>query len=208
MDLQTMRTEVQARGFSHVTTALIDRWINLTYQDTNNRFPWPFLETNTSGTPPITIADFGHAISVVNLTDGLPLTQRDIRLLQDIDPALSLSGKSRHWYRDGADSNKIKVWPTGAGTVQVRYIKVAADLGTDVSVPLSPLAFHYLYVEGACMRCYRRANEGEAAADCANEIEVGIAKMAEQLLPPILEPRIPEHPAAATSPEDQQPPEA
>lgn len=178
-----MRTEVQGRGFSHVTNTFIDRWINLTYQDVNNRYPWPYLEATTSGTAPLTIADLGRILSVQDTTRALALQWRDIRTIQENDPALALSGTPRFFYRDGSVAASIKTYPTSANTISVRYTKIASDLATDVSIPILPTAFHYLLVEGACMRAYRRANEMDTAADAAQELENGIAKMHDYLIP-------------------------
>lgn len=206
MDLQTMRTEVQARGFSHVTSTYIDRWINLTMQDVNNRYPWPYLETSTSGASPVTVSDLGHVLTVNDITDRIPLQWRDIRILKEYSPALSDTGNPRFWYRDGTASNVIRTYPVNANTIEIRYHKTAADLAADGSSPLMPTAFHYILVEGACMRAYRRANELAAAADAAGEVEVGISKMAALLLPPQYneptpgEPDAPNEPGAPTPP--------
>lgn len=197
MDLATMRSEVQARGFSHVTTSLVDRWINLTYQDVNNRFPWPYLEASTSGTAPITIADLGRVLYVADTTDKIPLIHKDIRDIVQDDPGLALTGNPRFWYWDGTTTNKIQAYPTGvANTITVRYTKVASDLGSDGSVPLLPTAFHYILVEGACARCYRRANEQAAAADAMQEVESGIAKMHNLLIQQTYDPPDPGLPVA------------
>lgn len=177
-----MRAEVKARGFGHVPDSLLDRWINLTYQDINDRYPWPFLETTTSGAAPLTISDFGHALSVVNTTVEESLDWEDLRTLRERDPSLSETGTPEVWYLDGS---QLKVWPASTtDTISVRYVKVPVDLSADGDEPLLPERFHYLLVEGACQRAYRRANEQEPAADCAQEVEVGVNKMVNALLVP------------------------
>lgn len=184
MNLSQMRGEVQARGFSHVPPALIDRWINDAYQDVNDRFPWPFLFASASGTSPLTIADLAHVLMVTDTTNSAPLKYADIRDLLEGDPKLISTGASEVWYLVGGATVQIATYPTSTATYTVRYIKVPTDLTADADIPLAPVRFHDIYIEMACARCYRRANETEGANDCIGVAENEISKMQSALLVP------------------------
>lgn len=182
MDLVTIRGEVQARGQDHVSTTLLDRWINRAYQDVCDRFPWPFLEVTVTGTAPLTISDLAHALSVLDTTNDAVLEWDDPRTIIERDADLTTTGLPDSWYYEGT---ALKVYPVNTSAqLSVRYIKIPTDLVADGDTPLLPTRFHYLLVQGACVWAYERAQDRDAAADYEQRYENGIANMAAALLVP------------------------
>lgn len=182
MQLSDLRQEVQSRGFDYLPASRINTWLNWAYHDVCHRQAWPFLETTTSGVAPITISDFGHALSVVDTTGNGPLSWEDVRTLREQDPTLTGTGSPMVWYMDGS---ALTVYPASTtNTISVRYLKVPTDLSADSDTPLIPSRFHYILVEGALVKAYKDDDETASAQDAATEFEAGIMKMTNELLVP------------------------
>ncbi len=182
MQLSALRVEVQSRGFDYLPAARINTWINYAYHDVCHRQAWPFLETTTSGTAPITISDFGHALSVVDTTGNGPLQWEDMRTILEFDPSLSATGSPELWYLNGS---ALTVYPASTtNTISVRYLKVPTDLSADTDTPILPSRFHYILVEGALVKAYKDDDEEQGAQAATGEFELGLLRMQAELLVP------------------------
>lgn len=151
MILSAMRTEVQARGFDYVSTARVDAWLNDTYFEICDAMPWPFLETNVTGTSPLTITDLGKILSVVDSESDQSLSYADRRNVTAEDADLSGVGTPWVWWME---NNTITVYPgSSTDSVTVRYIKVPVVL-TASDTPVIPERWHLLIVQGAVAQGY------------------------------------------------------
>jgi hypothetical protein len=146
MILSAMRTEVQARGYDHISTTRVDQFLNDTYFEICDAMPWPFLETSVTGTSPLTITDLGKVLSVVDSLSDVSLTYADRRNVTAEDADLSDLGTPWVWWKE---NNTITVYPgSSTDTVTVRYIKVPTVL-TAADTPAIPDRYHMLIVHGA-----------------------------------------------------------
>lgn len=171
-------TEVEARGFHHIDSTRIGRWVNKRYRRVNASQPWTFLETTASGAPPLTISDLRAVLSVVDTIAEEPIYFEDVRTILENDPNLETTGSAAYWYIEGST---IAVWPVSTDAISVRYLNRPADLTTGQS-PVWPSEYHYILVEGAVADAYRNTDNFEAAGTIEQEIANDVASMGEDLL--------------------------
>lgn len=179
MNLGTIRTEVKARGHEEVSSTFLDSWINQSYQDIADRYPWPDLVTSiteTDGT--VTVADLGHVLEVTNNTTVTKMQYIDWRDLTDTDPALTDTGEPMFWYIPDAATPVVTIYPLKAHSITVKYAKIPTDLVGDSDTPLLPTRFHWLLVQGACMLSAQRDRSLDLAAEYEARYEAGIMRMA------------------------------
>lgn len=180
MQLSDIRTEVKDRGFDFVPDSRINRWVNLGLQRLYDREAWPFLETTTSGTAPLTITDVRAVLSVINTTDKSHVTWRDRRSIREEDPTLALTGTPLYWYLDG---DALTVYPANTSdTLNVLYLKEASDLTNDSDTPLLPDRWHYLAVDLAVLEAYKDTDNAESWNFLKAIVEEDIARMGAALL--------------------------
>lgn len=181
MNLEAIRTEIADRGFDFDdSTTRLDYWINRAYHQFCTREAWPFLETTTTGSSPLTITNLRAALSVVDTTNDAKLSPADIRSLSDEDPTLDATGYPESWYMDGS---ALTVYPSSSSvSLAVRYIKVPEDLSSNSDEPIIPVRFHYALVDGALVYAYRDTDNFEAAAQTREAFNEAIIEATEELL--------------------------
>ena len=184
MNLTDIRTEVEARGFDYLSADRIDTLANFYYHDICRRFPWPFLHVTASGTAPLSITDFGHALSVVDTTADTILQWEDKRTLREQDPGLDGTGNPSCWYLD-VPNNQLEVYPVNTtNTIVVDYVKVPEDLVDGTDETLIPSRFQYVLVEGIVCKAYRDDDEIDLSDAARMEYEDGLTLMRDELLVP------------------------
>lgn len=181
MTFAELQTEVQDRGFHHVSETRIARWINQAYLEICHKQDWPFRETTATGTAPLTISDLGKVLWVVDSTNDQPLRGGlDARRVQEMDPDLTATGNPARWYLTGSDT--LRVWPTNATvSVTVHYLSKPTELSGE-DEPLVPSEFQNLIVDGAVIRAYRNADESDKAKGLRADWNEEMATMYEALL--------------------------
>lgn len=185
MTFAQMLTELYARGpdWLSLNTAgqtRAKRWLNESYAELAGLEPWPFLETSTSGTAPLTISNLGDVIYVEDTTNDNRLHLLDVRSAVDDDPDLDDTGTPEGYYLDG--SSTLRVWPASTSvTVAVRYIKVPTELSADGDTLDIPSRFQGLVIDGAMVRVYQDSDEFEAAAALQQMIDMRVGKMTDAL---------------------------
>lgn len=181
--LATLRQELYDRGFDYLSTTRARYFLNRSYLRACERYPWPFLETSTTGTAPLTISDIRAVLSVTDQTIGSPLSFRDSRTVREEDPTLAATGNPDFWYLSGGTT--ITVYPPNTtNTLLVGYIQVPDELTADADVPLIPSRFQYLIVDGACWYAYRDSDNSEMADSAFQSYDDAIEEMAESLMVP------------------------
>jgi hypothetical protein len=174
---------VLARGFDPDTsTTRLNYWINRAYHRICEREAWPFLETTTTGTAPLSITDLRAVLSVVDSTNESTLTYEDFRTIREDDPTLATSGTPYCWYQSAATT--IAVYPTQAVSLSVRYLKFPTDLSSGADTPVIPTRYQYLIVEGAVGYAYRDTDNYEAAQAVEEVFDRGVLEMGDTLLVP------------------------
>lgn len=186
MNFKEVREEVVARGFDDFaeSDARIKRWVNQSYRELCDEYPWPFLEANKEGTAPLTIEDLGHVLSVTNKTNESTLAPLDRRQAVGLDPKLDdTATQPSNWYREGETT--VKVWPADtSSTFLVRYLKTPKELSEDADTLVIPAAYQDLVVDGAVIRAYKNRDNFEAAQFVRAEWERGVRQMVHALLRP------------------------
>lgn len=185
MTFLQMLTELYARGpdWLSLDTAgqtRAKRWLNEAYAELASLEPWPFLETTTSGTAPLSITNLGDVIYVEDTTNDHRLHLLDVRGAVDLDPDLDDTGTPEGYYLDG--SSTLRVWPAStSATIAVRYIKVPTELSADGDTPDMPSRFQGLVIDGAMVRVYQDSDEWKSAAALQASIDTRVAKMTDSL---------------------------
>lgn len=180
MNLGELGAELAARGFDYLSTSRQTQYINRAATMLYDAEPWPFLETSTTGTAPLTIADMRTVLYVVDLTNKEVLYATDQRSIRDRDPALGDSGRAECWYFEGDD---IAVYPLNTtDTFEVRYIQFPTALATSTDTPTIPDRYHNLIVDGAVYLAYKDTDEFANAAELKLLWDEEVVSMREKLM--------------------------
>lgn len=178
MNLQEIREEVRARGYDYVPDSRIDRWIKMVYESVCSLEPWPFLESEVTGSAPLTVHDLSQILYVAH--EDITLRGTDLRDIRDSDPALDDVGKPSNWYLEG---NTVKVWPVSTDQIWVRYIRKPPALSSNSSVPLFPEAYHdSILVDGAVIKGLKDNDEYDQAAGLQNLYDAAVQAMRDALI--------------------------
>lgn len=173
--LLTVRTEFEARGFTHLGDSRATRLINDAYQWLVKKALWPFREATSSGAAPLTIADMDVIASVVDTANGNqklhPKDRRElVRRFQD----LTTAGTPLYYYIEGG--SVVKTYPVG-GTLSVRYWKNATALSGDSDPLIVPDSWVQLVIDRAAYRGLLDAENWAGAASIKAEIADALADM-------------------------------
>jgi hypothetical protein len=181
LTLADLRTELQARGFDYVTpTTRLDAWLNRAYFETAEEENWPWLETSTSSTAPVSVTDLRDVEAVINTTQGYKLRPMDRRNITDFDSDLTTAGSPSFYYI--TTGNVVAVYPANTtDTIEVRYWKVPEILG-DTDTPLVPNRFRQILVDKAVAFAYVDSDNFEGARSALELYQDGLARMRESLL--------------------------
>jgi hypothetical protein len=164
-----------------VSTARVQRWINLAYRRICDREAWPFLETELTGqTAPVTIADVRAVLFVIDTTNENPVVWEDLRTLRERDPNLDDTGDPECWYLDG---DELKIWPLSSNSLTVRYLKTPSDL-TSADGPLIPDRYQYVLVDSAVAQAYADSDNYGRYNAASQLAEMEIQEMKEALFVP------------------------
>jgi hypothetical protein len=181
--LSTMQTEFQARGFADMTVAAdltrITRWLNDAMHDIDEMYDWPYLQTSTTGTAPLTIADLRKVERVIDTSHDQPLPQLARSEAAGWDGDLTTTGTSPlAFYVTNATT--VSLYPVSSTTqLQVLYWKFGADLASAGDAPLMPDRFRMAIVDYAvAYGCIDRGDvQGAQIAQQAGDTRV--ARMAD-----------------------------
>lgn len=181
MTFAELQDEFKDRGYHYVDPARYKRWLNQAYLELCESDDWPFLETETSSTAPLTISDLRQVLYVYDSTNDNALTGRDQRTMHERDPDLTATGNPENWYLEGTDT--LNVWPPNTDvTIQVRYLEVPDEMSDDSDEPVVPSRFQNLIVDGAVIRALRNSEEYERAQILRNDWDLGVMRMAASLM--------------------------
>lgn len=158
--------ELAARGFQYLMDDSdgqnrLKRWWNTAYiTDICAVEPWPWLETDATGPPPLSVLDLRDILYVSNLDDRYVLPALDIRDIAESDPDRSASGVPLGYWLDGTT---VKVWPDRDVNIEVRYLLKPSALENDTDEPVVPEEYRPLIVDRAAVYAYRDSDNWEAA---------------------------------------------
>lgn len=187
MNRKEIREEVVAQGAENILNApggeaRINRWIQQAIREICDHKPWPFLKAAKEGTAPVTVADLGHVVAVVDVTNRNPLEPITLNQLLLGDPAQTGVGNAEYWYTE--DNEKIKVAPANtSATFKVHYRKVPAELKDEES-PIVPVDYHDLIVDRVRVKAYKASDNFKAAAELLEDYERQLSGMVHALMKP------------------------
>ncbi len=160
--LADLRTELAARGFDYLSSTRLTDFLNYAYTvDVSEADAWPFLETSTTGTSPVTVSDLRTIESVIDTTNQVKLRPMDRRHVTDLDVDLTRTGTPEFYYV--TTGNVVATYPVGTGTLSIRYWKTPTALSADADEPLLPTRFRALIVDAAEVRAYTDDDEADQA---------------------------------------------
>ncbi len=180
--LLELQTEFAARGFNYLSTLRQNYYLNQGYLvDICEAEDWPFLETTTTGSAPLSITDLRTIASVVDTTQAMKLTPLDNRnITDDIDSSLTTVGTPVYYYKSGQTT--IAVYPTNTtDSLSVRYWKVPPELSGATDTPVLPNRWRLLIVDAAVARAYEDADETAAYQAATQSFQARLDQMRQSL---------------------------
>jgi hypothetical protein len=192
LDFTALQTEVFARGFDYLNDAgagltRVKRWINEAMHEVNSTEKWDYTYANSSGVPPLTIADLRLVEDVSMTVSGATLIGQDRAMLEAVYGTLTTNTASTpiYWFRSAP--TVVTDYPLNTSlSMSVRYFKFGTDLSAGTDVPLMPDRFRQVIVEKACAKAFRDSNDPNAANDCLAEASRILDVMRAELLPDYL----------------------
>lgn len=164
MDLSSARDEFAARGFDGLAPARANLFLNAGRNALEDYASWPWLETSTSGTAPLTIADLKTVQFVYRTAPNLSIDGADRSYLRQMyGPNLTIVGTAVYWYLDGVTT--LKLFPVDTTTINVDYLMQSPELVNDSDEPEWPdvAALNQAWIDLACVEAYEDADEGDRA---------------------------------------------
>lgn len=161
MNLSSARDELAARGFDYLSTSRLNIMLNNGKNALEDEFAFPWLETTTTGTAPLAIADLKYVLYVVDTTNQNELTGLDSRDIALRDAIVGTAGTPDAWWLDGAGT--LQTYPTSTASLSVRYVKFSPELSADSDTPLIPVRYHSVWVDYAVVDAYRDSDNYAAA---------------------------------------------
>jgi hypothetical protein len=183
-----MQTEFWARGLADLDdggagVTRTTRWINDAMHVVDELCDWPYLNTTTTGTAPLTIADLRTVESVTavgNLQQLEPVDRRDMR---QYVADLTTVGTPTLYYITGGTT--INVYPASTSTtLTVDYWKFGPDLSGASDAPLMPDRFRYIIVDYAVAQALRDRGDLQGAAEAQRAGDDRLQVMQRSLLSP------------------------
>lgn len=178
MNLTELRQEVEDRGYDYMKPSRIELFIQRAYQQICSRYPWPFLETETTVKTPAEIANLGHILSVTDTATEFVLRGVSPQYILTYYINNEAGGTPFYWY---LKNKQLNVFPASEDSIRVTYIMVAPTL-SEADEPLMPVEWQYLIVDQAVAYCLKDNNE--SPLEQRNEVDEGITEMVHALMHP------------------------
>jgi hypothetical protein len=123
MDLTAAQTELKARGGDYLSTSRLTTFLNDAKNELEDFFVWPWLETTTTGTAPLTISDLKASCMWSTRRNRCELTGASAQyIVEDLDETITTTGTPDVWWLDGTTT--LKVYPANtSASLSVRYVK-------------------------------------------------------------------------------------
>lgn len=182
--LSDLLTEFYAHGFDYLDdnaagTTRAKRWINQAIGEINDMENWPYLETATTGTSPLTITDLKTVESVLTPTGPLEMIDRRALSAQVDDAALT--GTATYFYLSSVTT--INTYPASTEQLAVNYWRVETPLVNDADTTAIPERFMDTIIWGAVRKGLKDDADSADAKEAMDEWSLGIDQMRRALLP-------------------------
>lgn len=163
MNLGEAQSELGARGFDFLSSTRTAIMLNDAKNEFEDSCPFPWLETTTTGTAPLTISDLKYVLFVQDTTNDVELQGLAPEQIALFGDDISQAGSPEFWWLDGTGT--LTTWPLSSSVqLLVRYVKFSPELSASSDTPLIPTRYHNIWVDLAVVRAYRDTDNFAAAA--------------------------------------------
>jgi hypothetical protein len=179
-----LRTAVSDRGFARFTTAQLQQVVNDALHELDGMEPrWPYLQTTTSGTAPLTVSDYVDVTDVINTTLNIPLAfTRYEDLARWAGDLTATAADPSWWYFTPGSTTSISTYPVTTRTLKVIYYKATTDLSADGDTPLAPSRWHHVIVDLAERNAHRQKGDRAMADAVQADVDRKLGLMRTDLL--------------------------
>lgn len=175
MQLTDARDELAARGFDGLAPSRANGFLNAAKNVLENFAPFPWLETSTSGTAPLTITDLKTVLYVYRTAPNLAIDGQERNYLREMyGPDLTVTGTASFWYLEGLTT--LKLFPVDTATIFVDYLRNSPELSADSDEPLFPARLNQVWMDYACAEAYMDADEPAMAQTCISKAEARLGR--------------------------------
>lgn len=193
-ELRAMVREITDTGLAElVPDSQLDRLLGAVLAEVWHLEPWPFatklasLVLAADGT--VALPADARRVDTVRLTSA-PDAPVLVRRHEEPADWFDAAGEPVEFYVEPT-TGTLTCWPTGTGTVRVRYTSAPAALTAGAQVPGLPAEFHRLLGYGAAARLLaEQGDEGGQEAAFQREYESGLSQMRTVLLAPVNRPLV------------------
>jgi hypothetical protein len=184
MTFAELKTELEARGFDHLSDTRLGQYINMGRAELDGLELWPYREQSVTGSSPLAISDLVRVEQVVDADTDRPLFPADYStLLEAYGDNLETTG-SPTWFYVGTPSGvpTVATYPVGTGNIEVQYWRRTAELSDAGDEPACPDEYHLLIVDLATCRALRDSDEYGSAEALRASCERDLERMKRELL--------------------------
>jgi hypothetical protein len=183
MTFEELRSELSARGFSHLDDDRLGLLVNRARARLDGMHTWPYREDSAQGAAPLSIPTLGIVEAVSNETQGYLLEEMGYADILDMTSDLTTGGPGRYWYRSTpAGDPVVNTYPDNGDTIGVQFWAITEDLSADPDEPASPARYHLLIVDIAQQAAERDRGNHQNAQALQPEIDRQVTEMVEDLL--------------------------
>jgi len=177
VDLAAARAELGDRGFDYLSAPRMDIMLNNARNQLEDEYPWPWLETTTTGSAPLTISDLKSVLYVVDQDADQILAGVDARDVVDRDAGVATAGTADSWWLDGTTT--LRTYPVSSASLLVRYVRFSPQLTAGSDTPLIPERYHPVWIDLAVIQAYKDSDNYQAAAALQSDVNARVGRMME-----------------------------
>jgi hypothetical protein len=184
VNFAALRTAVSDRGFARLSSSQLGQVVNDAVHELDGMEPrWPYLQTTTTGTAPLTVSDYVDVTDVLNTTLNRALLFTRYEDLARWAGDLTQSATDpTWWYFTPGSTTSISTFPVTTRTIKVVYYKASQDLSADGDTPLAPARWHHVIVDLATRNAHRQKGDHASAEAVQADIDRKLALMRTDLL--------------------------
>jgi hypothetical protein len=180
VDLTAAQTELKARGGDYLSTSRLTTFLNDAKNEFEDFYPWPWLETTTTGTAPLTISDLKASC--------MWSTRRSVQELTGVNAQFIVEDLGRDDHDDRHAGCVVAGRHDDAEGVpgehdgrrcRVRYVKFSPELSAGADTPLIPVRNHNLWIDLAYVRVLKDTDDAGAAQALQADVNAKLAKLVE-----------------------------
>jgi hypothetical protein len=184
MTFDELKTELEARGFDHLSDTRLGQYVNQARAELDGMHMWPYREESVTGAAPLAITDLVRVEQVVDADTDRVLAPSDYStLLEAFGDNLETAGTPQYFYvGTPAGVPNVATYPVGTGNIEVQYYARTPELSAAGDEPACPDEYHLLIVDLAQVRALRDSDEFGSAESLRSSVERDLERMRFDLL--------------------------